>query len=98
MSSVKPVEVIEAKIWRNVRTGATASIYGAVPYHSDKDKADWQIESCGFTWRCTRDNTVGLGRKAVATREEAQAIADKINAHRAKVTEEHRKAWPESYR
>ena len=94
----KPVEVIERKIWRNARTGATASIYGAVPCYAAQDEAEWKIESCGFTWRDTRDNTVGLGRVPVATREEAQAIADAVNARRAKIAEEHRKAWPESYK
>ena len=81
--SFKPVNVIEAKIWRNVQTRATASIYGAVPYTSEATKADWIIEVVGFTWYDTRSNTVGLGRRSVTTREEAQAIADKINAHRA---------------
>jgi hypothetical protein len=71
------IEVIEAKRWRNTETQATASLYGAVPYYGDRGA--WIVESYGFTWRDTRSGTVGLGRVAAKTREEAQAVADKIN-------------------
>ena len=31
------LEVIESKRWRNVKTGATTSLYGAVPYHNSTE-------------------------------------------------------------
>jgi len=72
------IQVIESLQWRNKRTGATASVYGAAPYVSDADAKDWETEAVGFTWR--NDNgTVGLGRMPAKTREEAEAIMREFN-------------------
>ena len=72
--------IIEAKQWRNSKTGATASIYGSCPYYSDADKPDWKIEVKGYTIRNERAGTVGIGRAPFATREEAQAWIDSRKA------------------
>lgn len=73
------IEVIESKAWKNKRTGATVSIYGAVPYFSEAEKADWEVVTRGFTWRSS-DGTIGLGRAPAATRDEAEAVMNRINA------------------
>lgn len=72
-------KVIPSRRWRNRVTGATASIYGAAPYVSDADKADWEVETAGFTIQWD-DGTVGNGRPPYATEAEAQAVIDR-NPH-----------------
>ncbi len=75
---MKIIKVIPSRHWRNTKTQATASIYGAAPYNSDADKANWVIEVSGYTW--LNDNgTIGLGRMPAATLEEAVEIMDKYN-------------------
>lgn len=75
------LEVIESKHWRNKVTGQTASIYGAMPYASSADKANWELATGGFTWR--NDNgTIGLGRVPAKTREEALEVMRKFNARK----------------
>jgi len=73
------VEIIESKIWVNLVTGLTASIYGAVPYGSDADKDDWEVKTVGYTWKL-KDGTIGLGRRPVKTYEEAVEVMNKVNA------------------
>ena len=79
------IEVVEAKRWRNSRTGQLVSTGGSCPWHSDTEKAEWSLQVVGFTWYDRKANTTGLGRQPVATREEAQAIADTINSPREEV-------------
>lgn len=63
-------EVVTARRW--IRDdGATASIYGALPYRGEADKARWKIQEIGFTIFNTRSNTYGIGRAPFATRAEA---------------------------
>lgn len=71
-------EIIPSRRWRH-KSGKAASIYGAVPYVSEAEKADWHIETSGWTWRKS-DGTVGLCRPPAATREEAVEIANRVNA------------------
>ena len=63
-------EIIESKQWQ-CTDGRTASIYGACPYVSDADKANWTIKAVGFTVRNMKTGTVGIGRKPFATFDEA---------------------------
>lgn len=70
---MKIVEVIESRHWRNKNTGQTASIFGACPWTSAKDAPNWHTVSSGYTWRLD-NGTIGLGRKAAKTREEAEQI------------------------
>lgn len=74
------VRVIEARQWRG-QMGRTASVYGANPWTCESDRKLWALARVGWTWECS-DGTVGLGRAPVATREEAQAIMDRVNARR----------------
>ena len=78
---MRVIEVIESKHWINLKTGRTASIYGSVPYVNETDKANWVIETVGFTWRCD-NGTIGLGRVPAKTRVEAEEIMRKVNALR----------------
>lgn len=78
---MKIVGIREAKHWKNARTGRTASIYGAVPYTSAAESADWQIVTSGYTWELD-NGTVGFGRKPASTREEAEEVMRAFNARR----------------
>ena len=73
-------EVIESRRWKNARTGLTASIYGAVPYHGESDRAEWSIETVGYTWRSLKTGIIGLGRAPAKTREEAEMVAARLNS------------------
>lgn len=71
--------VIPARHWVNLRNGRTASVYGALPYTSNAEKADWEVQENGWTWQ--NDNgTIGLGRVPAKTREEAEEVMRKNNA------------------
>ena len=70
--------IILAKRWKNFKTEQTASLYGAVPYCSDAERKDWQVEVVGYTWKLT-DGTIGLGRKPVKTYREAEKIMNSFN-------------------
>ena len=73
------IDVIESKHWRNTKTGQTASIYGAVPYCSAREKENWIIEKRGYTWK-NANGTIGIGRQPAKTYKEAVAVMEKINA------------------
>ncbi len=75
---MKRYEVIESRVWRR-DDGRTASIYGALPYHGEAEKAHWTIVSRGWTIRDNNDNTVGLGRVPFKTIEEAQEYCQRLN-------------------
>lgn len=75
---MKIIAVIESKRWENIKTGQTASIYGAVPYTSELDKDNWKIEISGYTWKLD-NGTIGLGRTPVKTKEEALEIMENFN-------------------
>lgn len=70
-------EVIESRIWRNRRTGGTASTYGALPWTVESEAHDWFIDTTGWTVRNPHTNEVGVGRVPWKTKQEAQAFADK---------------------
>lgn len=73
------VAVIPSRQWRNARTGATASLYGACPWTCDAEKADWSLVTVGWTWELS-NGTIGLGRVPAKTREEAEEIMARYNA------------------
>jgi hypothetical protein len=75
---MRVTKVIEAKHWKNKITGATASIYGAVPYMTTAEAEGWEIVSCGWTWE-NSNGTVGLGRVPAKTYEEAVTVMNRIN-------------------
>lgn len=75
-------QVVQSKHWKNMKTGQTASIYGACPWTSDMDKTNWACEPVGWTWEDTKNGTVGIGRRPVASREEAEEVAKKLNGVR----------------
>ena len=72
-------KVTEAKRWKNTKTGSTASIYGSVPWVTEAERPEWIIEATGWTWACD-NGTIGIGRKPADTKEEAEAIMEKVNA------------------
>lgn len=78
-------EVIESRHWVNSRTGATASIYGAVPWPQDADAGDWRVVSVGWTIRDLRTGTVGCGRPPFPTAVAARAWITEQNNRKEKV-------------
>jgi hypothetical protein len=75
-------EVIESKVWKR-DDGATASIYGAVPWTASSEEKRWKMVTRGYTVRDNVSGTVGVGRQPWKTREEAQAWIDKQEARLA---------------
>jgi hypothetical protein len=86
MSNATPrYEVIPSRAWKNTTTGATASLYGAVPWTVESDKANWSIVDRGYTVRNRSTGTVGIGRQPWTTQAEAQVWADAENARLADI-------------
>ena len=77
--------VVESKVWQHRETGRKVSPYGACPWMSDAEKADWELILQGWTLFDRQANTVGCGRVPWPTREAAQAQADEWNAKRAEL-------------
>jgi len=69
--------VIESKRWEHT-TGATASIYGAVPWTDGNDAPNWKVVTVGWTWEHD-DGRIGLGRVPAKTKDEALTVQDRIN-------------------
>jgi len=78
-------EVIESRRWKHKETGATASLYGAVPWSGrpgDK-KDDWTLENVGYTIQWA-DGTIGTGRVPFKSKDEAEKWLENYEAKRAK--------------
>lgn len=80
--STHPYSVVEAVSWQR-DDGRTASIYGACPWMSERERPRWKTVSQGWTVQDARNGTVGCGRVPWKTREEAQAVVDTWNAEHA---------------
>jgi len=83
---IKQLNVIPARHWVNSKTGVKASIYGACPWTSAADKANWEKVTTGYTWeRIDSDGsvTIGLCRTPAATKTEAEEIAAMVLARQA---------------
>lgn len=67
-------EVIPSRRWQS-NAGRTASVYGAVPYRSDAEKArdGWQVVTVGWTIRDNARGTVGICRPPFSDRADAEA-------------------------
>ena len=78
----------------DIATGKTASLYGSVPWVCEADRAQWEVETLGWTWR-TSEGTIGLGRAPEPTKSGAERVAAKINGARIRQLEEHAKRYPE---
>ena len=86
-------EVIESKRWKR-DDGATASIYGAVPWVSSSEEKRWRIVPVGYTVRDNASGTVGIGRVPWATRAEAQAWVDEETARLEEARQAHEARYP----
>ena len=74
-------------------SGRQTSPYGAAPWTSPQDKPNWTLVQRGWTWADTETGTVGLGRPAMSTREDAEAFAAHWNAQRAAARAQHERDW-----
>ena len=70
--------VIPARVLRHKTSGRVVSPYGAVPWHGEVERDEWELIDRGWTWRL-HDGTIGLGRKPAATREEALLVMLQVN-------------------
>ena len=75
---MKVIEVIPARQWRNTQTGRTASVNGSTPWANANNEKNWVRETVGWTWKRS-NGTIGLGRRPAATKEEAEAVMQKVN-------------------
>ncbi len=73
MSFIPKYEVVESRCWVNSSTGATASLYGSIPWTSEDDKANWSVVVKGYTIQNNQTGVIGGGRVPWKTREEAEA-------------------------
>ena len=66
-------KVIPAKKWKHKSTGATASLYGAVPWSGSKgdEKSDWEMVEEGWTIQHP-DGTIGIGKPPFKSKGEAE--------------------------
>lgn len=71
-------EVIKHVHYKNVLTGNTASIYGAVPWVSENEKLAWTTVEEGWTVRNPYTGQVGIGRAPCKTFAEACELALKL--------------------
>jgi hypothetical protein len=78
---MKRYEAIERVNWKNTRTGATASIYGALPYTSAGDAKNWVKVTNGWTIRDNVEGRVGgyNACPAGSSKEHAEAVATNFN-------------------
>jgi hypothetical protein len=71
MSRKNTYEIIPSKHWVNQETGQTASLYGSVPYLTEREKFQWAIVQRGYTVRNIKTGVVGIGRLPWKTEAEA---------------------------
>ena len=71
-------EVVRYVIHRHVPSGRSASIYGASPWNSERERQEWVLEEAGWTLQNPLTGQVGVGRAPCATYEEACALALKF--------------------
>ena len=86
-------EVIESKSWLR-DDGRTASIYGALPWVTEREKPRWKKITRGYTVRDNERGTVGIGRQPWPTREEAQAWVDEETARLEEARLAHEARYP----
>ena len=55
------IKVIPRKMWKNIKTGRTASLRGAVPFTNSQSQRDWSIEQFGYTVQVNRDGLITTG-------------------------------------
>lgn len=75
-------EVIPSRCWKHGPTGQRVSLYGAVPYQSDAAAEGWSVVTVGFTISDKVTGTVGICRPPFTTKEEAEQVAQAMEARR----------------
>lgn len=65
-------EVIPSRIWIGPN-GRRVSSHGACPWYSEAERAQWRLETVGWTVRNLSTGQVGIGRVPWKTRAEADA-------------------------
>lgn len=68
-------EIIPNKFWKRKTDGFKVSLWGAVPWTSEAEKADWDLVTDGYSIRDRKQGTVLTGGK---TRTEAEIRKSKL--------------------
>ena len=55
------IKVIPRKMWKNTKTGRTASLRGAVPFTDSRSQREWSVEQFGYTVQVNRDGLITIG-------------------------------------
>lgn len=71
--------IVENKVWENDVTGQRASIYGAVPYHSQKEAENWKMVTNGYSVTDMVDNIGCVGGRVFSTKGEAEQKMKSLN-------------------
>lgn len=74
MNGAVRYQVVPARQWRHAN-GEVASLYGAVPWTNEVEKANWNVVECGWTVFNPRNGTYGIGRVPWQDRADAEAFA-----------------------
>ena len=74
------VEIIPRAFWKNKVTGQNVSLYGAVPYLNEAQKAEWEVVENGYTTRNSNGTVGGMQSvKADMSREEVVEVVNRWN-------------------
>lgn len=77
---MKRYEAVPHRLYRNLTNGATASIYGAVPWQTDGEAKNWRVVENGWTVHDRVNNTTGVyACPSGSSKEHAETVADKLN-------------------
>lgn len=68
-------EIIPNRFWKRKTDGFKVSLWGAVPYASEAEKANWEIATDGFS---IRDRKQGMVLNGGKTLEETEAKKVKL--------------------
>lgn len=76
---MKITKVIRSKRLRHTASGATVSIFGAVPWMSESEADEWEVITGRWTWQ-RDDGCFGLCRPPAKTEAEAIEVMEAFNA------------------
>lgn len=72
--------IVPHRVWRNLKNGSTASVYGAIPYTSAADAINWCVVENGYTIHDTLKGTYGAySCPAGSSEDHAKAVATVLN-------------------
>jgi hypothetical protein len=94
VAAAKGGEVIPSVQWKHKATGATASLFGAVPWSGSPGdtKEDWEKVTVGWTIRHP-DGTIGIGKPPFHSKGEAEKWVEEHPTFKGMNVYASREAW-----